>query len=655
MQTVQSLLGLGDIHQHTVDVFNAVLLGHQVALVQNPDDLAVLAQQAVFQLDAAAAGKLLGHLAADHLAVLREDQIHQAALELDAQLLLRISQQGRKRCDVAVQGEPKIVAAAVDTRQELVDIVFGKTAFFRAQGGGRLGQGMADQHDPAAVGIQRLNAQKGTFIPLTLLGGGVIELVVLGQLAKLTLHQSMYMVCKPLGKGVQLLRRSQLADQGTKASGKSVLRGEEIKAGIGIVHQMVEVVVQVDFQNGGVEVVQQSMVLQLHALQRVKSLLGRGAGKGRGDLIRGRSTVLVGTGDLRELVADVLKAFQKLGGENAAVTVEDHAHGKAMGVSLLIDLLAGQGVVDVRKTHHLGADGDVVPLEAFGIAVAVPALVVVVTDVMGVTQVLGICDVVHPLQDAAARKRMGLHHGHFFGGKALWLMEDGIRHGDLTYIVKGGGADDQRDDGGGQIVFRAAHGHIFQQELGEAAHPLDVLAGFRAAVFDDGGQAVYHDLVGMLGDLGLLFQHLLQPPALAVQGNYVFHTPLDHMEVIGRDDDVGYTHIEQTGFQLIGAFVRDDDDRQLRQKLFPGHFPEDLIAAFDRHQGIQDHCGDTAVVFLHQQKGLFAVFGFQQVIVFFKGSLQGVSAGCVVIDQQQRVTNGHLRASFQGYIINTLL
>ena len=57
----------------------------------------------------------------------------------------------------------------------------------------------------------------------------------------------MYMVCKPLGKGVQLLRRSQLADQGTKASGKSVLRGEEIKAGIGIIHQMVEVVVQIDF------------------------------------------------------------------------------------------------------------------------------------------------------------------------------------------------------------------------------------------------------------------------------------------------------------------------------------------------------------------------------------------------------------------------
>ena len=167
------------------------------------------------------------------------------------------------------------------------------------------------------------------------------------------------------------------------------------------------------------------------------------------------------------------KGLQQLGVESAALPVPDHPQGLLAGEGVLVDPLAGQGVVYVRQGHHLGPDGDLVALETVGIAPAVPALVVVAGDVAGVEIGAALLHLGDLLQQGRALDRMGLHDFKLFFGELPGLAQDSVGDGDLAHVVHDGGQGDVVHIRLGKTVpqFR-----VGEQIMGDVVDAADMLA-----------------------------------------------------------------------------------------------------------------------------------------------------------------------------------
>ena len=85
-----------------------------------------------------------------------------------------------------------------------------------------------------------------------------------------------------------------------------------------------------------------------------------------------------------EGVGNVIQAFQQQRVEAAAFAAADHFERFLVGKRLLVAALARQRVVSVGKRDDLRGDGDILALEAVGVALAVPALMVPAADLKGV-------------------------------------------------------------------------------------------------------------------------------------------------------------------------------------------------------------------------------------------------------------------------------
>ena len=83
---------------------------------------------------------------------------------------------------------------------------------------------------------------------------------------------------------------------------------------------------------------------------------------------------------LFQAVFDVQQTVQEERVEEAAFPIEDHPDGFFMSEGVLVDALACQGIVDVSDGYDLRGDRDGIALEAVGVSVTVPALVMPAAD-----------------------------------------------------------------------------------------------------------------------------------------------------------------------------------------------------------------------------------------------------------------------------------
>ena len=64
----------------------------------------------------------------------------------------------------------------------------------------------------------------------------------------------------------------------------------------------------------------------------------------------------------------------------------------------------------------------------------------------------------------------------------------------------------------------------------------------------------------------------------------------------------------------------------------------DLIPVLYGHNHVEQNGGEAAVVLLDEQHGLFAVFRFQKIIVFFKCASEDDTVDLHVIHNEDRVS-----------------
>ena len=407
------------------------------------------------------------------------------------------------------------------------------------------------------------------------------------------------------------------------------VHGREI--GVRVIDRVVELLVKVHLHHGGVGIVQQGLVLVAQQLQGVDL---PGALR-RGQLQIPGNNVLRAADQLRELAPHVLEALQEPGGEGPALPGQDHVHRLLIGVGGLIGAVRGQGVKGIRKAHHLGAEGDLVPPEPLGVAPAVPALVVVAADMVGVAEVVLVRRAAEVFQHPAAAEGMGLHDLELLRSQGLVFIQDGVRNGNLSDVVEGRGAGDAADLPLGEPVLRAAAGHILQQDLGQAAQPQHVAAGLRAAELDDGGEGVHHRLVGVAQVLGLILHQLFQMVLVPAELRRVAH-PLAHQgRQEGRRQHIAGAQT-QGPFRRLGTAVRqqeEEGDLPLPQHLGQGVLPGQAERQHHRSQAIP--------VLLHQEPCLAAVLRLQQVIAVLQDLPQGSAGSGVLCRQQQGISGSH--------------
>ena len=136
---------------------------------------------------------------------------------------------------------------------------------------------------------------------------------------------------------------------------------EGVQLRVGIVDQMEQILIQIQFQQENIDIVNQSLVffpgsldagiLACHIRQRQRHIE---------ILAVRRQTVGIGPGHCFQIFRDMFKAFQQLGRKSTAISLEDHIHGGVEGIGFFVYPLGGQGIVDICQTDYLGADGNVI-------------------------------------------------------------------------------------------------------------------------------------------------------------------------------------------------------------------------------------------------------------------------------------------------------
>ena len=415
--------------------------------------------------------------------------------------------------------------------------------------------------------------------------------------------------------------------------------------GIGIVQNVGVLPVQIQLHHKGVGIAQQGMVFGGGHIHGVEAVGPVGDGQRQIQLFGfGGLPVGIGAGQRLKLAGNVLEALQQLGGEHAALAPQDHVHGGAEGVGLFIHPLRGEGIKYVGQTHHLCADGDVITGNALGIAAAVPPLVVVVTDVVGIAQVFLVGQIVQTFQNVTAGEGVGLHDLPLHLGERAGLVQDGIGDGDLAYIVQGGGAGDDGDGAVVQVILGTGPGHLLQQEAGEAADTQDVLSRLHTAVFDNGGQNVHHVVVGLAQQQGLLGHQLLQMALVEIELHDVVDAALHGVGLIVQGDDVGSTQLKGL-VEPRGVFVGENDDDRHLQDVFLHIHPQVALGELFGGAHIQQYGGNELMVLLQQQTCLTAVVSLQQIEALGKDLPQKTTAFCRAAGQKQGIPFIHKATS----------
>ena len=165
-----------------------------------------------------------------------------------------------------------------------------------------------------------------------------------------------------------------------------------------------------------------------------------------------------------------------------------------MGKRLLVAALARQRVVSVGKRDDLRGEGDILALEAVGVALAVPALVVPAADLKGVFDDRFILIDRQVGDDLRAQPRVLLDDVELTRRERGGLGQDALGDEELADIVQArgdaDGLDILRPDGAAVRPFQQA----VQQQSRDAADICHVRASLAAAclhrVAENGGKNV---------------------------------------------------------------------------------------------------------------------------------------------------------------------
>ena len=137
----------------------------------------------------------------------------------------------------------------------------------------------------------------------------------------------------------------------------------------------------------------------------------------------------------QDVTDNALEDVDEIRIEDAALIGANHLHGCFVAESLLVAALLSKGVVHVSKTYYLRAYALLVTLETFWIATAIIALMVVQTDVIGIFEdVRGLN--ANLADELGTANGVSLDDIKFLRGKSAWLVENGIRDGDLAYVME---------------------------------------------------------------------------------------------------------------------------------------------------------------------------------------------------------------------------
>lgn len=339
------------------------------------------------------------------------------------------------------------------------------------------------------------------------------------------------------------------------------------------------------------------------------------------------------------------KGLQQLGVESAALPVPDHPQGLLAGEGVLVDPLAGQGVVYVRQGHHLGPDGDLVALETVGIAPAVPALVVVAGDVAGVEIGAALLHLGDLLQQGRALDRMGLHDFKLFFGELPGLAQDSVGDGDLAHVVHDGGQGDVVHIRLGKTVpqFR-----VGEQIMGDVVDAAYVLAGFAVAELDGGGQCLHHalaepdDLGGPLQKLCLLaVHHAAEPGTGLVQLYYGLHPPQHHIGDHRLADHVHDAQLVGLLHHAAAGLRRDEEHGHVLRQIAVLQGAQHLDPVHLRHHHIQQDGAQPLRAGEDLLQALPAVFRLLDGVVGGENIFQNAPVDGVIVDDQQRMGGQH--------------
>ena len=286
------------------------------------------------------------------------------------------------------------------------------------------------------------------------------------------------------------------------------------------------------------------------------------------------------------------------------------------GVGVLIGPLADERVVSVGQGHRLGRDGDVVPPQAVGIALAVPPLVVPAAHLQGV---------LHHAVVPVGRRQFGdeprpdegvaLHHLELLRRQPARLGENLRRDQQLAHVVQAGGRPDGVDVAAVQAVAVGLVHQPPEQQPRDEAHVLHVGAPLAVAQGHHPAQNGRHQFRVLLLPVVPVGHKAHQLLLLLVQQEGVHDAPLDDAGHKGPADVVRRAQLEGPLDVRAAGLRRDHDDRDVLQQALPVHVAQHLEAVGLGHHHVQQQHADLPPVGLEGGHGLPAVGHLQDVEV----------------------------------------
>ena len=118
---------------------------------------------------------------------------------------------------------------------------------------------------------------------------------------------------------------------------------------------------------------------------------------------------------------------------------------------------------------------------------------------------------------------------------------------------------------------------------------------------------------------GRLFLHsLFQMLPVLAQFHGVMYPAADHMGLKGLGYHIDGTQIKGQHFIIRRIPAGDHDHRKFVRQLCLLHVLQYFIAVFYRHDDIQQNRCNRILILLYQEKRLFTILSFQNIIFFLK-------------------------------------
>ena len=334
-------------------------------------------------------------------------------------------------------------------------------------------------------------------------------------------------------------------------------------------------------------------------------------------------------------LADLIQTGQQQGVEGAAVPVMEHGHCLLVGVGRLAAALVYQHIVGIGQGDDLGGQRDPVALQAVGVALTVPALVVPAADLHGVFgQLL-------PLIDGELRNELGTDDGValddlvFLRRQTVRLFQQLTGDHELADVVEAGGHADRFHIGGVQRVYILPRQQAAQQQTRQAADAGHVASAAAAAVLHGGAEDGHHLLRVLLVAVRVIGHDVYELLLLGVQQDGIDDAAADDACGEGAVDVVRRAQLKGAVDIRAARLRRDHDGGDRLGPAAALHLLQHLKAVHLRHDDVQQQGRDLALVHLQRGDGLMAVHSLDDLEIMIQHIGQHGTVHLRIICDQQ--------------------